>query len=57
MQFERKLKNKTWENGKKPSFRPNFDPFDPNLGFKNFYDRFYLYYLLDIIASYHCEEF
>ena len=24
--------NQTWENGKKPSFGPNFGPFDPNLG-------------------------
>ena len=39
---------------KKPSFRPDFDP---NLGFKNFYHIFYLYYMLDIVASYHCEQF
>ena len=31
MQFQGKLMNQTWENGKKPNFEPNFDWFDPNL--------------------------
>ena len=32
MQFQVKLMNQTWENGKKPSFGLDFDPFCPNLG-------------------------
>ena len=28
--------SQTWENEKKPSFGPDFGPFDPNLGFKDF---------------------
>ena len=32
MQFQVKLMNQTWENGKKPSFGTNFSPFGPNLG-------------------------
>ena len=39
MQFQGKLMNQTWENGKKPSFAPDFGQFGPNLGrhcfFKN----------------------
>ena len=31
MQFQRKLMNWTWENDKKPSFKPNFGPFGQNL--------------------------
>ena len=30
MQFQRKLRKQTWQNGKKTSFGP--DPFGPNLG-------------------------
>ena len=32
MQFKRKIMNQTWENGKKPSFRPDFYPVGPNSG-------------------------
>ena len=32
IQFQGKLMNKTGENGKKPSFWPDFDPFGPNWG-------------------------
>ena len=28
--------NQTWENGKETSFGPDFGPFGPNLGPKNF---------------------
>ena len=38
---------------KKPSFETNFGPFGP----KNFFHEFYLYYMLDIVASYHCMWF
>ena len=48
--------NQTWENGKNPNFGPNFGPFDPNLG-SNFLCGFYLYYMLEIFASYYCIQF
>ena len=54
MQFYGKLMNPTWENGKKPSFGTDFGPFDPSLGPENFFHEFYLYCILDIVASYHC---
>ena len=39
--------SQTWEKGKKSSFRPKFGP-------KIFFRGFYLYCMLDIVASYHC---
>ena len=56
MQFQGKLMNQTWENGKKSSFEPNFGPFGPNLDPKIFFRGFYLNWMLDIIASYHCMQ-
>ena len=43
VQFQGKLMNQTSENGKKPSFEPNFGPSDPNLGPKFFFREFYLH--------------
>ena len=41
MQFQGKLKNQTWENGKKkPSLGTKFDPFGPNVGPKKFFIDF-----------------
>ena len=57
MQLLGKLMKQTWENDKKPSFRPDFGPFSPNLGPKDFFRGFYLYYMLDIITSYHFMQF
>ena len=57
MQFQQKLKNQSWENYKKPSSRPDLDPLGPNLGNHIFFRGFYLYKMLDIIASYHSMEF
>ena len=37
MQFQGKLINQKWENGKKPSFRPDFGHSGPNMGPKLFY--------------------
>ena len=37
MQFQEKLMNQTWENGKKPSFGTDFRTFSPNLGPKLFF--------------------
>ena len=58
MQFQGKLMNQAWERKwqKKPSFGTNIDPFGTNLGPKNFFHTFYLYYI-DIVASYHCMRF
>ena len=43
MQFKVKVINQTSENGKKPNFRSDFDPFGSNLGPKNFIRGFYVY--------------
>ena len=40
-----------------PSFCPEFSALGPNLGPKFFFRRFYLYQMLDIVASYHCMQF
>ena len=42
--------NHTCETGKKTSFGPKFRP-------KNYFHRFCLCYMLDIVASYHCIQF
>ena len=42
--------NQTWEKGKKISFEPIF-------GLQIFFHGFYLYYILDIVASYHCMQY
>ena len=39
MQFQGKLMKQTWENGKKPSFGPDFGAFGPNLDPKYFFLR------------------
>ena len=57
MQFQGKLMNQTWENGRKPSFGTDFGPCDPNLGPKKIFHQFFLYYILDIVASYHYMQF
>ena len=43
MQFQGKQMNQTWENGKKPSFGPNFGPIGPNLSPQKIFREFYLY--------------
>ena len=48
------------ENGKKPSFRPDFGHVGPNLGPKIVFCEFYLQCkisMLDINASYYCWQF
>ena len=49
MQFKGKLMNKTWENDKKPSFRPNFGPLDSHLG-----SKFFFVDLISILDVRHC---
>ena len=41
--------NQTWESGKKT--------IGPNLVPKSFFGGFYLYQILNIVASYHCMQF
>ena len=57
MQIQGILVNQTWENDKKTSFGSDFGPFGPKLGPKSYFHEFYLYYMLDIVASYHCMQF
>ena len=57
MRFQGKLMNQTSENGRKPSFGLNVGPFGPNLGPKIFFPIFYIYQMLEIVASYHCMQF
>ena len=40
-----------------PSFGPDFAFFGPDLHPKNFLCGFYLYWMLDFVASYHCTQF
>ena len=39
---------------KKPNFKPDFGP---NFVSKDFFCRFYLYYMWRIVGSYHCMQF
>ena len=55
--FQGKLMNQTWENGRKPSFGTDFGHCGPNLGPKKNFHEFFLYYILDIVASYHYMQF
>ena len=50
MQFKRRQINQTWENAKKPNLGPNVGSF----GLQDFFHEFYLYEMLDIVASFHC---
>ena len=54
MQFQGKLMNQTWENGKKPSFEPNFGP---NSGCQIFFSKIWLRQSLEIMASYHHVQY
>ena len=51
MQFQGKLTNQTRGNGKKPSFRPDFGPFGPNVGGQFFF--FFFKNLASIVTRYH----
>ena len=42
MQFQWKLMNQTWENGKKPSFGPDFGPFGLNSSCQFFFSEIWL---------------
>ena len=42
---------------KKTSFRPNFSPFSTNLSPPKIFCEFYIYYMLNIVATYHCMQF
>ena len=55
-QFQGKPINQTWENGKKPSFGPDLAPW-AKIWIQKLFRGFYLYYILDIVASYLCMQF
>ena len=42
---------------KTPNFRPDFGLFGPNMGPSIFFGGFYLYQMLNIVASYHRIQF
>ena len=52
MRLQGKLTNQIRENDEKPSFRTNSEPFRPDLGL-NIFHEFNLYYMLEIVESYH----
>ena len=49
--------NQTWENDKKPSFRPGFGPFGPNSGCHFFLSKIWLHQSLDAMVSYHHVQY
>ena len=59
MQFKGKLVNQSCTNGKRPNFGPGVGSFGPKLPPPpNFFFRgFYIYWMLGIVASYHCMQF
>ena len=57
MQLKWNLMSQTWENGRKPSFGPDFGPFWSNVVSKNVFRGFYVYLMLYMFASYHCMQF
>ena len=57
IQFQVKLMNQTWENGKKPSFEPDFGPYGPNSGHQIFFSKIWLAQSLDILVSYYHVQY
>ena len=55
--ISRKTNEPNLRKWKKPSFETNFGPFGLNLGLKNFFHIFDLFYMLDIVARYHFIQF
>ena len=47
----------TWENGKKPSFGPDFGPFGQNSGRQIFFSKIWRRQSLDIMVSYHHVQY
>ena len=56
MELQGKLMKQTWGNSKKPTFGTILAPLH-QIKPQIFFHRFYLYYMLDIVASYHCMQF
>ena len=56
MQFQRKLMNQIWENGKKTSFGSNFGTFSPNLGRQFFFQKSGCQ-LPDVMVIYHHVQY
>ena len=57
MKFQGKLMNRTRENCKRPYFRLDFGLLGQNVGPQNLFRRFYLYWSLEIVPSYHPMQF
>ena len=57
MQFQEKLVNQIWNNGKKPSFRSDSGPFDPNLAQQIFFFKKWLYQSLYTMVNYHHVQY
>ena len=55
--LSRKSNEPNLRKWQKIQFQDQFWPLWPKLGPQNFFNRFYLYYMLDIVASYHCMRF
>ena len=51
IQFQGKLMNQTWKNGKKTNFGPNFNPFSPNLS----HQIFFLKNLAPSVTRHYCQ--
>ena len=54
VQFQGKLLTRIWENGKKPSFIPNFGP---NSSRQNVFSKIWLRQSLNIMVSYHHVQY
>ena len=57
MKFQEKIMNQTWENLKNLVMGQLLVPFTKIWDQKKFTRRFYIYLVLDIIASYQCMQF
>ena len=57
MRSQGKLKNQTWEIGKKSSFGPDFGPFGPNSDHQFFFSKIWLGQSLDTMVSYHHAQY
>ena len=55
--ISRKINEPNLRKWQKTSFGSHFSLFGPNLGPKIAFRQLYLYYMFDIVASYHCMQF
>ena len=57
MQVKGKLMIQTQEDGEKPHFGPDISPLGPNAGRQKFFPKIWFCQSLDIMASYHHEQY